>query len=202
PRKNYFIPLDALELWPVLAAVSVQSTAQIFCLNSPVIRQCVACCSVHYGAQLGRACSRHPARKLPQVKSLPGYLAQLRFQNLDSRVFVGKIDAELKVESAFPNQRFIETIQAVGRRHQDKSSDCVIVVNGAHQSHGDDVELPARATWIADCVLPSSPERIDLVDEKQNWFSARCLCKHPLDVLCGCPNPAVEQCGGRNVFEK
>src|SRR5262249_47198867 len=152
-------------------------------------------------AQLCRARSRHPAGKLLQVESFPGYLAQLCFQNLCTRSFVRKIDAELEVKSALPDQRLVEAIQSIGGCHEDKPADRTIMIDCAHQTHGDVVELPASATGITHGVLPSRPERINLIDEEENRPSGNCLRKLGADVFCGCSNPAGEQLWSRDVFE-
>jgi hypothetical protein len=116
-------------LWPV-PATTVPSAAQVLGLNSSVSHQRVTCCLVQ-GAQLGCARSRHSAGKFLHIKSFQGTRAELRFLNLQARGFVGKIDVNLNVKSAFSVERLIEAIESVGRRHQNESADCAIVVKGA-----------------------------------------------------------------------
>ena len=53
---------------------------------------------------------------------------------------------------------FIQAVEAVSRRHQHKSIHRAVLVDGAHQAHGDVIELSPGAAWIADRILPTSSQ--------------------------------------------
>src|ERR1019366_3321175 len=96
----FFQAEDGIRDWSV---TGVQTCALPICFDLPVVRQRIVCCLVDQGVQLGCTGSRRPAREFPQVERFPRFLAELRFQNLHSRGFVGKIDTHFYVKSTFPN---------------------------------------------------------------------------------------------------
>src|SRR5271157_2347695 len=77
----------------------------------------------------------------------------------------------------------------------------MVLVDRAHQGHGDVIELTSRPPGIADGVLPATSQRVDLVDEEEDGLAACCLRKHPLDILASRANPAGQQLWSGYVFE-
>src|SRR5208283_1739453 len=127
--------------------------------------------------------------------------AELCVQNLHPGGLVRKIDTNSYVKPSFPDQRVIQTIQSVRRGHQHKSTDRVVMVNRAHQRHGDVVELTPRTACVADRILTASSKRVDFIDEEKDRLAACCLSEHSLDVFSSRANPAVQQFRSGYVFE-
>src|SRR6516164_269071 len=100
---NDVVPFHTFQLWPVSSTVPIESPLQVPCFYLSVARQRVIRCLVRQGAQLGCTGSRRPAREFLQVEAFPRFLAELRFQNLHSRGFVGKIDTHSYVKSPLSN---------------------------------------------------------------------------------------------------
>src|SRR5260370_19448958 len=87
------------------------------------------------------------------------------------------------------------------RGNKNKPARFAVLVESAHQRHGDVVEFPPGAARIPHSILPSCTKRVDLVDEKKGRL-ARCrVCEGGVNILAGRPDPAIQQLWRGNVDE-
>ena len=154
-------------------------------IDLSVVRQRVVCCLVYQaratwlhwlpasGAQIPASRSRFHGFLLSCASRI---LSRVASSGRSTRTLMSNLPSRISASSR-PSSRLVAAINTNPLIARYWSIALI-------RRHGDVVELTSRATWVADGVLPSGPERIDLIDEEDNRTSGSCLRKHGADVFC------------------
>ena len=131
---------------------------------------------------------------------LERHLARVHAQNLLAPLEIGIAHGDLTIEAAGPQERGVEDVGAVGRRHDD---DAVVLREAVHL----DEQLVQRllALLVAERIAAAiAPDRVELVDEDDARAVTARLPEQLADARCADAGVHLDEVGaaGRNEWAR
>src|SRR5262249_15988516 len=162
-------------------------------LDSSVLLSRKERCAIHQATQFGCA----PSRSAPSERAHFDWgcwpFRQLSLQNANALFLVRQIKSDMKIETAFADERTVQPVLEICRSHQNDAALLARAVDALHQACCHRVKRPSRASHIitvAD-LLSFCTESVNFVDKQQCRLISLSFSKHVPDVLLGDSNELV-----------